>query len=57
MSSAFLRSWCIEVAAIPDWLFEECYHTVGDLAETIALLLPESSEEPPAETSVLQIRG
>jgi DNA ligase-1 len=24
-------------------LFEECYHTVGDLAETIALLLPESN--------------
>jgi hypothetical protein len=24
----------------PDWLFEECYHAVGDLAETITLLLP-----------------
>jgi DNA ligase-1 len=31
----------MEVAELPAWLFEECYHTVGDLAETIALLLPE----------------
>jgi DNA ligase-1 len=28
------------VRDIPDWLFAECYETVGDLAETIALLLP-----------------
>jgi len=35
-----LREWCMEMSAIPDWLFEECYHTVGDLAETISLLLP-----------------
>jgi DNA ligase-1 len=35
-----LRNWCQEKASIPDWLFEESYQTVGDLAETIALLLP-----------------
>ena len=35
-----LRTWCLEIAKIPDWLFEESYQTVGDLAETIALLLP-----------------
>ncbi len=33
--------WCMEIGNIPDWLFGECYHSVGDLAETIALLLPE----------------
>jgi DNA ligase-1 len=27
-------------AALPDWLFAECYDQVGDLAETIALILP-----------------
>lgn len=37
-----LRAWCIELAQIPEWLFEESYQTVGDLAETIALLLPNS---------------
>ncbi len=35
-----LRAWAAEAAEIPDWLFEESYHAVGDLAETIALLLP-----------------
>lgn len=37
-----LIAWCIEVARLPGWLFGESYHTVGDLAETIALLLPET---------------
>jgi len=37
-----LWTWCNELARLPDWLFEECYHAVGDLGETIALLLPES---------------
>jgi len=37
-----LASFAIELAGLPFWLFEESYHTVGDLAETIALLLPES---------------
>lgn len=37
-----LVTWCVEVANLPGWLFGESYHTVGDLAETIALLLPET---------------
>ena len=35
-----LAAWAVEAAGLSDWLFEECYHAVGDLAETIALLLP-----------------
>ena len=35
-----LREWAAEQAGIPLWLFEECYPVVGDLAETIALVLP-----------------
>ena len=34
--------WAMEMAGIPDWLFRESYHSVGDLAETISLILPES---------------
>ncbi|MDQ2753417.1 MAG: ATP-dependent DNA ligase, partial [Bacteroidota bacterium] len=45
VSGALLQSWCVELTNQPDWLFAECYHTVGDLAETIALLLPEMKEE------------
>jgi len=41
VNSTFLKDLCIEICNIPYWLFEECYHTVGDLGETIALLLPE----------------
>jgi DNA ligase-1 len=40
-----LRQFSIEYAGIDDWLFDECYHAVGDLAETIAHLLPPPSQE------------
>jgi DNA ligase-1 len=39
-----LQDWSRAVTGLPAWLFEESYHTVGDLAETIALLLPEPEE-------------
>jgi DNA ligase 1 len=37
-------AWAIESAEIPAWLFAESYDAVGDLAETIALLLPNAEE-------------
>ncbi len=45
-----LREWAAERAGIPLWLFEESYPVVGDLAETIALVLP-----PPQATSDLPL--
>jgi DNA ligase-1 len=38
-----LREWAAERAGIPLWLFEDSYAVVGDLAETIALVLPPPS--------------
>ena len=35
-----LRQLAQEAAGLPEWLFDESYESVGDLAETIALLLP-----------------
>jgi DNA ligase-1 len=35
-----LRQWAAEEAGIPGWLFDASYDVVGDLAETITLLLP-----------------
>ncbi len=35
-----LRELAQQAAGLSDWLFEESYQTVGDLAETVALLLP-----------------
>jgi DNA ligase-1 len=45
-----LAQWAIEEAGVPDWLFGESYHAVGDFAETIALLLP-----PAAATTALPL--
>ncbi len=39
--TARLRRFAAAAANIPDWLFEACYEQVGDLAETITLLLPD----------------
>lgn len=44
VNSRLMRDWCAEITNYPSWLFDECYHTVGDLAETLALLLPETKE-------------
>ncbi len=40
---SLLRAWLREVAGLPDWLVEETYGSVGDLAETIALLVPDEA--------------
>ncbi len=37
-------AWAIQTANIADWLFAESYDAVGDLAETIALLLPAAEK-------------
>jgi DNA ligase-1 len=36
-----LAEWAMSESETPAWLFDESYHAVGDLAETISLLLPE----------------
>ena len=37
-----LAAWAMEETAVPEWLFAECYDAVGDLAETMSLLLPDT---------------
>lgn len=44
VNTTLLRKWAAEIAQIPEWLFEETYHTVGDLAETISLLVNHEHE-------------
>ena len=61
--SRFLREWAIEMSGIPDWLYLESRDTVGDGAETSALLLPNNSkiDETPlhvlVEQELLPLRG
>ncbi len=59
-----LRAIVAERAQVPDWLFEESYQAVGDLAETIALLLPSATGGAPpvplhqwVEQRLLVLRG
>ena len=40
VNTTLVRTWANEMANMPEWLFQESYDVVGDLAETIALLLP-----------------
>jgi len=39
-----LKEWAAESAGIPFWLFEESYHIVGDLAETMAAIHPATNQ-------------
>lgn len=43
LESRKLAQRAIEESGVPEWLFSECYHAVGDFAETIALLLPPAA--------------
>jgi DNA ligase-1 len=45
VTSPTLREWALQHAAIPRWLFEESYKAVGDLGETIALLVYNSAAD------------
>ena len=44
VTTTFLRQWAAERAKITPWLFEESYHIVGDLAETISLVTPKKTK-------------
>jgi DNA ligase-1 len=63
VGSRKLAAWASSEAGLPEWLFEESYQSVGDLAETITLILPDtgaSSELPLAlwvEERLLPLRG
>jgi DNA ligase-1 len=41
-----LREWAAEVSGVPLWLLEESYGVVGDLAETISLLVSQQTVTP-----------
>ena len=44
VTTILMRQWAAELAELPARLFEESYHIVGDLAETIALLVQQEAE-------------
>ncbi|CAI8998786.1 ATP-dependent DNA ligase [Pseudomonas sp. IT-P294] len=58
-----LRELAVEFSGLKPWLFEESYQAVGDLAETISLILPEASHSSTdglaawIEDKLLPLRG
>src|SRR5690606_18252837 len=55
-----LRLWAAEIAGLPLWIIEESYYVVGDLAETLALIIgnPEgdSATDIPLHQVILQLK-
>ncbi|AKS41388.1 ATP-dependent DNA ligase [Wenzhouxiangella marina] len=51
-----LRAWTAEASGLDDWLVEESYQHVGDLAETMHLLLPPAADrgEAPALSDLVE---
>ncbi|MEM6734041.1 MAG: ATP-dependent DNA ligase, partial [Myxococcota bacterium] len=45
IGSRQLRAWVVSTVDLPEWLVNECYSTVGDIAETVALLLENDRED------------
>jgi DNA ligase-1 len=52
VGSATLRAWLLQETGLPEWLLEETYAEVGDLAETIALLVDNTGTAAVAELSL-----
>lgn len=46
-SGSELREWIAQLAGLEDWLVADSYDHVGDLAETLALLLDDPAEPAP----------
>lgn len=63
VNMGFLAQLACQEAGIPGWLFDESYHAVGDLAETIALVLPRGDHSTElgladwVEERLLPLRG
>ena len=56
MPSKLIRQWAMEESGIPEWLFMESRDTVGDTAETIALLLPNNTIEDETPLALVEQR-
>jgi len=61
VKTSLLRLWAAEAADMPLWIVDECYEMAGDLAETLALLLPPKTQSTetaplPGLAAVVQAR-
>ncbi|WP_295212314.1 ATP-dependent DNA ligase [uncultured Chryseobacterium sp.] len=45
VNSNYMKEWALDITRLPFWLFQESYSSVGDLGETISLILPPPTEK------------
>ncbi|HEX3356632.1 MAG TPA: ATP-dependent DNA ligase [Tepidisphaeraceae bacterium] len=48
ITSRQMRDWASEVSGFAPWMLNECYSVVGDLSETLSLLIPFPNPAHPA---------
>lgn len=45
VNTNYMKEWALEITQLPFWLFQESYSSVGDLGETLSLILPPPTEQ------------
>lgn len=45
VNTNLMKEWALEITKLPFWLFQESYSSVGDLGETLSLILPQPTEK------------
>lgn len=45
VNTSLMKDWALEITGLPYWLFVESYSSVGDLGETLALILPPPTDK------------
>ncbi len=45
VNTNYMKEWALEITKLPYWLFQESYSSVGDLGETLSLILPPPQEK------------
>ncbi len=45
VNTSLMKEWALEITGLPLWLFTESYAAVGDLGETLSLILPAAENE------------
>lgn len=45
VNTNYMKEWALEITKLPFWLFQESYSSVGDLGETISLILPPPTKK------------
>lgn len=45
VNTNLMKEWALGITKLPFWLFQESYSSVGDLGETLSLILPQPTEK------------